>query len=580
MTDSDDDISGSNDDVFASLSQVDETATPPEKLPQNSADDKSYSDKTQQVRLPTNLQEIAQMKNHLRDRLKGTDIDETLSLRIVKAALLHQENNLEMKKKLGAKKGRPSKPVATRDAICKMFSIGNSQYSQIIHNYFASNKKRKAYATGKEGSGRSGNRATKATVIPRTKCNYIKLRDFVRDCLIKRQRVTARQVLDFLVDEKILHIPRDSEGRYDKQKFAAANRIVHRFVRSCGFRRGRRTGNIVQKESVIVHRNIFLREFFHNRQLPPNERLREVMMDESYIHHHYHKFDDSIFDPSDNQGVQVINAPPKGRSSCFAAAIQGPDPRVESPTCSEEKAGLVSGSFWRFCPQQPKQHIRDYHKVFDGENFVNWWKTRLLPNLRQPSLIMLDSAKYHLVKGSHVPNVGKMKKEELQEYLQLKEVIFDARLSVVELRSLAKEWIKQNEKAEIVNLAEAEGHKVLFYPPYHSELQPIELVWALVKGNVSRQYTKETTLKDVLQRLDAEFEKLQLSGHASIQGMIESCAATAKKIYDEMELDDDDGNDDGEETEEDGSDHESVVDRAEYEAEEEWMGDVGDMAQK
>jgi transposase len=88
----------------------------------------------------------------------------------------------------------------------------------------------------------------------------------------------------------------------------------------------------------------------------------------------------------------------------------------------------------------------------------------------------------------------------------------------VELRSLAKEWINRNEKPEIVNLAEAEGHKVLFTPPYHSDFQPIELVWARVKGNVGRKYTNATTMKDVLERLDAEFVKLQSSGHASIQG--------------------------------------------------------------
>jgi hypothetical protein len=46
-----------------------------------------------------------------------------------------------------------------------------------------------------------------------------------------------------------------------------------------------------------------------------------------------------------------------------------------------------------------------------------------------------------------------------------------------------------------------------------------------------------------------------------------------------MELDDDDGDVDGEETEEDGSDNESIVDRAEYEAVEEWMADVGDLAE-
>ena len=196
MTDSEDDISGPScisNNLLASISQVKDEDTPTQKPPRKSAEGMSYSDNKQQFRLPTNLQQISQMKNHLTDQLKGKDIDANLSLRIVKTALQHQETHLEMKKKLGTKTGRPSKPAATRETICKLFSIGHSQYTQIMHNYFASNKKRKAYATGKEGSGRSGNRATKETVIPRTKCNYIKLRDFVRGCRIKRQRVTEER---------------------------------------------------------------------------------------------------------------------------------------------------------------------------------------------------------------------------------------------------------------------------------------------------------------------------------------------------------------------------------------------------
>jgi hypothetical protein len=34
---------------------------------------------------------------------------------------------------------------------------------------------------------------------------------------------------------------------------------------------------------------------------------------------------DSIWDPNDDQDVQISKAPSKGRRYCFAAAIQGPD---------------------------------------------------------------------------------------------------------------------------------------------------------------------------------------------------------------------------------------------------------------
>jgi transposase len=43
------------------------------------------------------------------------------------------------------------------------------------------------------------------------------------------------------------------------------------------------------------------------------------------------------------------------------------------------------------------------------------------------------------------------------------------------------------------------GHDIVFTPPYHSNLQPIELVWANTKGEVGRQYDTQTTFKDVRQ---------------------------------------------------------------------------------
>ena len=61
---------------------------------------------------------------------------------------------------------------------------------------------------------------------------------------------------------------------------------------------------------------------------------------------------------------------------------------------------------------------------------------------------------------------------------------------------------------------------------YH---QPIDLVWALIKGNVGRQYSLGTSLDMVYERLMAEFSKLEDSGHDSVNGMIEKCANLTNK---------------------------------------------------
>jgi hypothetical protein len=97
-------------------------------------------------------------------------------------------------------------------------------------------------------------------------------------------------------------------------------------------------------------------------------------------------------------------------------------------------------------------------------------------------------------------------------------------------------------------LAEEGGHTVLFTPAYHSDLQPIELVWALIKGNVGRQYSNQTALDLIYERLMHEFNQLEDKGHHSINGMIEKCAALVLQFHGEIEQEDqldDDEPDDG-----------------------------------
>ena len=54
-----------------------------------------------------------------------------------------------------------------------------------------------------------------------------------------------------------------------------------------------------------------------------------------------------------------------------------------------------------------------------------------------------------------------------------------------------------NVKPEIVTLAKFEGHETILTSPYHSDLQAIELLWGLIKGNIVRSYSIGTTLQDV-----------------------------------------------------------------------------------
>jgi hypothetical protein len=165
----------------------------------------------------------------------------------------------------------------------------------------------------------------------------IKVGDFVRSRQMNRQRVN------------IIVVPVDGAGgqSYQKGPFKAAYRNVQRWlVEFGGYDRGKRKGNLVPSEANVAKKHRYLRTFFANRAKPPRERLREVYTDESYIHEHYHRNEDSLFDPEDDQDVIYQKEKHKGRRQCFCAAIKGPNPLVEAPEEPEDLAGLVPGSIW------------------------------------------------------------------------------------------------------------------------------------------------------------------------------------------------------------------------------------------
>ena len=96
-------------------------------------------------------------------------------------------------------------------------------------------------------------------------------------------------------------------------------------------------------------------------------------------------------------------------------------------------------------------------------------KTGVLPNLTQPSLIILDNAAYHRTYPNFVPKVGKLKKTELQEYLTDNWGHDVEDLTVVEMQKIARDYIVENEKLAVTLMSQPYGHVILFTPPYHSD---------------------------------------------------------------------------------------------------------------
>ena len=489
--------------------------------------------------LPSTRKAIAAHLQHLRPRLRGAHFDEQLSLRVVHFALKEKDQYLETKGKKAKVKGG----AQVRDTVCAKLGIGSATYSAIMQSHFGMDYNKKESRTAYE-SGDRGNFTDKATRIPQTSNMQGRIRHFVRIEQQNRKRVTGKQVLEMLIDEGILFVPKDNDGKYLKKEYDSAYRITRLWLSRNGYRRGKRKGNLALRENIRVKRDVFLKEFFANRaETDPSKRLREVFLDESYIHQHYNKNEDSLWDPSDDQDVQYSKAPQKGNRYCFLCAIQGPaveydhdvDCKVEflsreQPSRTEDMAGVVPNSVWTFCPQDKKMHKGDYHKVFNSKNFTEWFRNQLIPKLKEPSLIVMDNAAYHCVYPESVPKVAKCRKADLIAYCTSKGLPVEPGDTVAILKKRVSEHIKEHEEREVEILAREAGHRVLWQPPHHSDFQPIELLWAKLKGNIGRQYSINTTMSVLKQRLDDEFEKAK-DWHDSIAGMIRKSRVICRSYY-------------------------------------------------
>lgn len=188
---------------------------------------------------------------------------------------------------------------------------------------------------------------------------------------------------------------------------------------------------------------------------------------------------------------------------------------------------------------------------------------------RLSALFYYDGAKYHKTYLADIPKVSKLRKTGTRSFLNRKGVAYASTDTVAILHAKAREYIELHEKRECEALAEEQGHKVLWTPPYYSDFQPIKLLWARIRGEVGCQYDNKSTLALVYERLIKAFERVDTKeGQASIERIIRASAKIAEEFYKKIQAeqmpvdgaedddDDSDGEDDPEDAAKDASDDE------------------------
>ncbi|GFX11574.1 DDE_3 domain-containing protein [Trichonephila clavipes] len=110
----------------------------------------------------------------------------------------------------------------------------------------------------------------------------------------------------------------------------------------------------------------------------------------------------------------------------------------------------------------------------DGNHFEKWFET-VMPKLKPQSIIVMDNAPYHLVKKEKIPT-SSWEKSAIQEWLTDKKVTWNSDLIKIELLQKVNQIKHLYNGFRVEEIAEKFVHKILRLPPYHCELNPIEMI--------------------------------------------------------------------------------------------------------
>jgi len=251
------------------------------------------------------------------------------------------------------------------------------------------------------------------------------------------------------------------------------------------FGTGVRSAQIKESERIVILRRQYLRQKLANLDDKGQIIRPEVYLDESYINKN-HSNDKTWYFEED--GIIIGKPTGKGDRLIILNAIT--------------KDGWVPNAKLVF---KASKKTGDYHTNMNWDNFSKWFQEKLLKNIPENSLIIMDNAPYHnvLVEEAFPKKSHSIKR--LREWLSNNEIPWTKDMLKSELFDLCSRFAVKPEFL-IDRIARKEGHSILRTPPYHPELQPIETCWAIVKNYVAQH--NDCTMKKVLILLEKGFAKV------------------------------------------------------------------------
>jgi transposase len=352
--------------------------------------------------------------------------------------------------------------IETKDAHTRTANytgIGRRQVVEIVGHY---NK------TGVVPiSTMAGNRSVHQTNIPALVEEHI--RELIFSKHLNGEVCTANHVKNLL--DRIL-------------KRDVPHRTICDHLHRMGFnysRTHKKTRSLRESQHIRQQRHTYIHDIRKFR----NSGYKPVYLDESFLHH-YHGHQFSWFNNDVGDYLERLGG--RGRRWCFINAMT--------------ESGLVPNASLIF---EAKKSSGDYHDMFNAKHFQEWWKEKLLPNIPAKCVIIVDRAPYHCVPEEQII-ARSMRKEELQNWLTSKKISWKTEWLKPKLIETVEDSI--DDTPIIQKIAENMGHKFLLLPVHHPELNPIELVWGIVKNECGRLLRNGIKFLEVREHLVNAFDKI------------------------------------------------------------------------
>ncbi|RVE50547.1 hypothetical protein evm_004774 [Chilo suppressalis] len=263
--------------------------------------------------------------------------------------------------------------------------------------------------------------------------------------------------------------------------FQGSNTTLRRILKLLGFRFKRCQSKrkvLMERHDITAWRARYIERMRKNRLV---DKRPVVYLDETYIHPTYHA--KSCWQSKEEDGLLISESAGKR----FIIAHAG------------TKSGFVKNALLMFRSQSKSA---DYHDDMNATNFLKWMTEKVVPNLPEKSLVVMDNAPYHCTQINKAPTMSSSK-SHMQEWLRQKQIYFEERWT----KPVLYDIIKRNKEPPLFavdELLKQHNHEVVKLPPYHCDLNPIEKIWSLVKRRVADKNVAQDP-KRIIELTEAAF---------------------------------------------------------------------------